>query len=61
MATSSPLILDFLPVGFRFRPTNEEIVNHYLRNKLLGNEELVNNVIAEVDVCKLEPWELPCM
>jgi hypothetical protein len=58
MTTSYP-ILDFLPVGFRFRPTDEELISHYLKNKLLGNDSFVNNVIAEVDVCKFEPWELP--
>ncbi|WJX92383.1 hypothetical protein P8452_74031 [Trifolium repens] len=56
--TTSYTILDFLPVGFRFRPTDEELVNHYLKNKLLGNDYIVNNVIAEVDFCKFEPWEL---
>ncbi|KEH18545.1 NAC transcription factor-like protein [Medicago truncatula] len=59
LSLSLSLILDFLPVGFRFRPTNEELVNHYLKNKLLGNVSHVNNVIAEVDVCRFEPWELP--
>ncbi|GAU33578.1 hypothetical protein TSUD_359560 [Trifolium subterraneum] len=58
MTTSHPIV-DSLPVGFRFRPTDEELVNHYLKNKLLGNDYIVNNVIAEVDVCKFEPWELP--
>jgi hypothetical protein len=57
MTTSYP-ILDFLPVGFRFRPTDEELISHYLKNKLLGNDSFVNNVIAEVDFCKFEPWEL---
>ncbi|XP_045789452.1 NAC domain-containing protein 69-like [Trifolium pratense] len=60
MTTSLP-ILNFLPVGFRFRPTDEELVNHYLKNKLLGNDYIVNNVLAEVDVCKFEPCELPAV
>jgi hypothetical protein len=59
MTTSFPLIHDVLPVGFRFRPTDQELVNYYLRNKLLGNDELVNNAIAEVDVFKYKPWDLP--
>jgi len=59
MTTLFPPTLDYVPVGFRFRPTDEELVNHYLKNKLLGNDSIVNNVIAEVDVCKYEPWDLP--
>lgn len=59
METTSFPILDFVPVGFRFRPTDEELVNHYLKNKLLGNDSILHNVIAEVDVCKFEPWDLP--
>ncbi|KEH18539.1 putative transcription factor NAM family [Medicago truncatula] len=58
MTNSFPHNYD-VPVGFRFRPTDEELVNHYLKKKLLGNDSIVNNVIAEVDVCKFEPWDLP--
>lgn len=58
MSSTVP-ILDFMPVGFRFRPTDEELVGHYLKNKLLGNDPMIHNIIAEVDVCKFEPWDLP--
>ncbi|XP_048129053.1 protein NTM1-like 9 isoform X1 [Rhodamnia argentea] len=47
-----------LPVGFRFRPTEEELVNHYLKLKILGNK-MVELIIPEVDVHQLPPWDLP--
>ncbi|EOX93860.1 hypothetical protein QUC31_004323 [Theobroma cacao] len=44
--------------GFRFRPTDEELIE-YLQDKTFDRDSLVQ-VIAEVhDICELEPWELP--
>ena len=51
-------ILETLPVGFRFYPTDEELVDNHLKLKILGMDSPVD-IIPEVDICKWEPWELP--
>lgn len=47
-----------LPPGFRFHPTDEELLSHYLRRKVCGRK-LDFEAIAEVDLYKYEPWDLP--
>ncbi|KAG2262805.1 hypothetical protein Bca52824_069884 [Brassica carinata] len=48
-----------LPPGFRFHPTDEEIITHYLHKKVL-DKDFSAKAIGEVDLNKAEPWELPC-
>ncbi|KAK7244356.1 hypothetical protein RIF29_39177 [Crotalaria pallida] len=47
-----------LPPGFRFHPTDEELVIHYLKKKTIS-APLPVAIIAEVDLYKFDPWELP--
>lgn len=47
-----------LPPGFRFHPTDEELVVQYLKRKVLSYP-LPASIIPEVDVCKSDPWDLP--
>lgn len=47
-----------LPPGFRFHPTDEELVVQYLKRKVLSFP-LPASIIPEVEVCKSDPWDLP--
>nr|XP_018622492.1 NAC domain-containing protein 87-like isoform X2 [Nicotiana tomentosiformis] len=51
-------ILDQLPPGFRFHPTDEEIITCYLREKVM-DKRFTAIAVAEVDLNKSEPWDLP--
>jgi hypothetical protein len=48
-----------LPPGFRFYPTEEELVCFYLRSKLDGRRSDIERVIPVADVCAHDPWQLP--
>ncbi|XP_073151736.1 NAC domain-containing protein 1-like [Henckelia pumila] len=48
-----------LPPGFRFHPTDEELIMCYLRNQATSRPCPVSNIIPEVDIYKFDPWELP--
>lgn len=47
-----------LPPGFRFHPTDEELVVQYLKRKVFSFP-LPASIIPEVDLCKSDPWDLP--
>uniref|UniRef100_A0ACD5V6T4 Uncharacterized protein n=1 Tax=Avena sativa TaxID=4498 RepID=A0ACD5V6T4_AVESA len=47
-----------LPPGFRFYPSDQELVCHYLYKKV-ANERANQGTLVEVDLHAREPWELP--
>ncbi|CAN8233100.1 unnamed protein product [Cochlearia groenlandica] len=47
-----------LPPGFRFHPSDEELITHYLKPKVF-NTFFSAFAIGEVDLNKIEPWDLP--
>nr|QFG73549.1 transcription factor NAC [Actinidia deliciosa] len=47
-----------LPPGFRFHPTDEELITHYLSKKVVDSN-FSARAIGDVDLNKVEPWELP--
>ena len=53
-----PLAQLSLPAGFRFFPTDEELLVHYLCRKVAGHHFSLP-LIAEVDLYKFDPWALP--
>lgn len=48
------------PPGFRFHPSDEELIVHYLQNKA-SSRPLPASIIADIDLYKYNPWELPSM
>ncbi|XP_024982302.1 protein CUP-SHAPED COTYLEDON 3-like [Cynara cardunculus var. scolymus] len=47
-----------LPPGFRFYPSDEELVCHYLYKKI-ANEDVLKGTLVEIDLHTCEPWQLP--
>ncbi|GER32906.1 NAC domain-containing protein [Striga asiatica] len=47
-----------LPPGFRFHPTDEELIMYYLRYQATSRP-CPFSIIPEVDIYKFDPWELP--
>ncbi len=57
MAAAAAVALE-LPPGFRFHPTDEELVIHYLCRKC-ASQPIAVPIIAEIDLYKYNPWHLP--
>lgn len=49
---------DVMLPGFRFHPTDEELVGFYLKRKI-QQRPLPIELIKQVDIYKYDPWDLP--
>ncbi|XP_051113382.1 NAC domain-containing protein 90-like [Andrographis paniculata] len=49
------------PPGYRFYPTEEELITFYLHNHLLHthNQTLIRHVIPLLNIYNFDPWHLP--
>ncbi|KAG2317895.1 hypothetical protein Bca52824_021017 [Brassica carinata] len=46
--------------GFRFHPTDEELVGFYLSKKvLLKKSSKIDEIISQIDIYKFDPWDIP--
>ncbi|KAL4361752.1 hypothetical protein GQ457_04G012350 [Hibiscus cannabinus] len=50
--------MENLPPGFRFHPTDEELITYYLSHKV-ADISFTSKAIVDVDLNKCEPWDLP--
>lgn len=55
---SDPLSQLSLPPGFRFYPTDEELLVQYLCRKVAGHHFSLQ-IIGDIDLYKFDPWVLP--
>ncbi|KAK8716794.1 hypothetical protein V6N13_044092 [Hibiscus sabdariffa] len=46
-----------VPPGFRFHPTDEELVGYYLRKKV-ASKKIDLDVIRDIELYRIEPWDL---
>uniref|UniRef100_A0A287ILN0 Uncharacterized protein n=2 Tax=Hordeum vulgare subsp. vulgare TaxID=112509 RepID=A0A287ILN0_HORVV len=49
-----------LPPGFRFHPTDEELITHYLAKKV-ADARFAALAVSVADLNKCEPWDLPAL
>lgn len=45
--------------GFRFHPTDEELVGFYLKRKIQQRPLSIELIIKQLDIYKYDPWDLP--
>ncbi|XP_028059366.1 NAC domain-containing protein 30-like [Camellia sinensis] len=46
-----------VPPGFRFHPTEEELVGYYLKQKI-NSLKIDLDVIVDIDLYRIEPWDI---
>ncbi|KZV33083.1 NAC domain-containing protein 76 [Dorcoceras hygrometricum] len=46
-----------IPPGFRFHPTEEELVGYYL-NRKINSLKIDLDVIIDIDLYRMEPWDI---
>ncbi|KAF2297409.1 hypothetical protein GH714_023221 [Hevea brasiliensis] len=46
-----------VPPGFRFYPTEEELVGYYLKRKI-NSLKIDLDIIIDIDLYKIEPWDI---
>ncbi|CAA3012926.1 NAC domain-containing 30-like isoform X2 [Olea europaea subsp. europaea] len=46
-----------VPPGFRFHPTEEELVDYYLKRKI-NSLKIDLDVIIDIDLYRMEPWDI---
>lgn len=56
---SIELLSHQLPPGFRFHPTDEELINAYLKKKITSSMTQFTSIIADINIYKYNPWDLP--
>ncbi|CAN1129669.1 NAC domain-containing protein 10 [Linum perenne] len=49
-----------LPPGFRFHPTDQELLIYYLKQKISSSSPSFS-LIADINIYKFNPWDLPGM
>lgn len=49
---------DLVFPGFRFHPTDQELVGFYLKRKV-ERKSFSIDIIKEIDIYKYDPWDLP--
>ncbi|KAK8567283.1 hypothetical protein V6N12_005879 [Hibiscus sabdariffa] len=51
---------EIMHLGFRFHPTDEEIVGFYLKRKVqVQHQPLSMELIKQLDIYEYDPWDLP--